>query len=151
MKKQIKSTLLALLVSIFIFLQPTLRLGPVFAEDEKKELPKQQPKQLTKEEKKALEDKKKDEKSNGTMLKRAQQKIDDYVKEESFTVVRVNVFYGRDIQEGDRDVKVFAEFSDGSLGLYYASVDPDNDTWMYFAHESLEDLKDVIERQIRRK
>lgn len=109
--------------------------------DEKKEKPK-----LTEEQKaerrKALQEARKP----GTLLKRAQGKIDEYCEEMSTILLKSIVFYGVN-EDSELDIRVFVEFKDGSLGIYYAGPNPDKDAWMVFDKSKMEDIERIANEQ----
>lgn len=104
-------------------------------------------KKLTEEEKEA----KRVAQAPGTLLNRAHKKIDEYVDSEDFSVSKLVVIYGTDWTGlNGRDVRVFAEMSDGTLGIYYANADPANDAWLVFQKDSLSEVAEIVKRQMTR-
>ena len=143
--------LLPLFLTFIVLFVPTCRNPFALADDNKDQSKEQPKKQPTKAEKEAIERKEREARSYGTLLKRAHRKIDDYAEDiEPIRLCSVSVLYGHDSGKGNRDVRAFAQFSDGSFGLYYANMEPDDDAWIIFDKDSLRDLKDIIERQIDR-
>lgn len=144
MRSLYPAILLTTLLTIGLAFTPRLT---VFADSDKKK--KEEPKPPTEEQKAAAKEKLKEAKKAGTLLKRAQNKIDSYCEDASAVLCKTSVFYGHD-EDGHTDVKAFAEFADGSLGIYYANFDPDNDAWMLFEKRDMEDIQEIGRRQDHR-
>jgi hypothetical protein len=127
----------------------------VFADGDNDKTAKEEPdkpkaKKLTDEEKAAKLKALKEAKKPGTLIKRAQAKIDKYCEDATnATVAKTIIFYGHD-EDGGIDVKVFVEFTDGLLGIYYADVDPDCDAWMTLEKAYMEDLENIGNKQKNR-
>lgn len=119
------------------------------ADDEKKETKKDEKPKLTEKQKAERQKALREAKKTGTLLKRAQNKIDEYCEEFTLTLSKTIVFYGHN-EDGDVDIKVFAAFKDGSLGIYYAGPDPDGDAWMLFEKDSMKDIEIIGHTQSER-
>lgn len=146
MKALYPAILLTTLLTIAISFTPR---PMVFADGEGDKKKKEEPKPLTEEQKAAAKKEQKEARKAGTLLKRGQDRIDKYCKDFDAVVSHTVIFYGHD-EDSNVDVKVFAEFLDGSLGLFYANIDPDNDAWMVFEKRNMEDIEEIGRRQDRR-
>lgn len=128
--------------------------SPVFLCDDQGQEPKKEPKKIeTREEKQERIAKEKERKSPATLLKRAQIRITEFIEESERAynerLRALTVLYGRD-EDDQVDLRVFAEFHDKALGIYYASVDPKKDSWVLFDHDGVYDLFAIVERQKNR-
>lgn len=120
-----------------------------FADGEGDKTKKESPKPLTEEQKAAAKEKLREAKKAGTLLKRAQNRVDKYCEDATAVLCKTSIFYGHD-EDGHTDVKAFVEFADGSLGIYYANIEPDNDAWMVFEKRDMEDIQEIGRRQDHR-
>ena len=103
----------------------------------------------TKEEKEKQKRKEEEARSPASMLKRAANKIDELTDEDDLTIVKLDVFYGKD-EEGHKDVRVFAEETNGDLIVYIARRDPGNDSVASYEKAQLVEIEEIVARQIKR-
>ena len=114
--------------------------------DDKPEDPK---KPETKEEKEARIAKIKEMRSLGAALKRAHDKLDEFMESDTNTETIVNQFvilYGKD-EDGHKDVRAFAEFGSGAFALCYGRADATHDELVFFEKADIFRLREILDRQ----
>ena len=113
--------------------------------------PPETPKKV--DDKKGKETEAKDAKSYGSMLKRAQNMMYRFAKDQDFEPGQSIVIYGKSDQEQrNNNVKLFTEYRGNQeynsfgFSIAYADEDPDNDLIMFVEQKSVKFLKDMIDR-----